>query len=277
MHFLFASPGNEPILLNFLNAVLESDHQPLAKSVVAKNPFNPQTFITEKHTILDVKATGERGDIFVVEFQTYERASFANRLTYYGSRAFGGQMLKGEPYSTLNAVLAIAVTTFEMFEQLVGIHNSFRLTAMADHNVILANLLQIHVIEACPEKIDRAAQLPPLLQTWVNFFYYAHQISEAEMSTLIEGQPEVISAYESYLQFNQDERLRSIDEAHQRFLHDLATDIEEAHEKGIVKGVLKGKIEEKVDIARNMLQEGCNMDLISRITGLSSGEIENLN
>ena len=25
VHFLFASPGNEPILLNFLNAVLESD------------------------------------------------------------------------------------------------------------------------------------------------------------------------------------------------------------------------------------------------------------
>ena len=89
VHFLFGSPGNEPILLNFLNAVLVSDGQVPAKSVVAKNPFNPQTFVTDKYTILDIKATDERGDIFVVEFQTSERTTFADRMTYYGSRAFG--------------------------------------------------------------------------------------------------------------------------------------------------------------------------------------------
>ena len=34
VHFLFGSPGNEPILLHFLNAVPENDGQPPAKSVV---------------------------------------------------------------------------------------------------------------------------------------------------------------------------------------------------------------------------------------------------
>jgi predicted transposase/invertase (TIGR01784 family) len=85
VHFLFGSPGNEPILLHFLNAVLESDGQPPAKSVRASNPFNPQTFVTDKYTILDVKATDERGGLFVVEFQTYERSTFAERLTYSGT------------------------------------------------------------------------------------------------------------------------------------------------------------------------------------------------
>ena len=73
VHFLFASPGNEPILLHFLNAVLESDGQRPAREVVATNPFNPATFVTEKYSIIDVKATDERGGIFVVEFQTTER------------------------------------------------------------------------------------------------------------------------------------------------------------------------------------------------------------
>ena len=160
MHFLFGSPGNEPILLHFLNAVLESDGQSFAKSVVARNPFNPQTFVTNKYTILDIKATDERGDIFVVEFQTSERTTFADRLTYYGSRAFGGQMLKGEPYTSLNAVIAIAVTTFEMFPQLEGIHNTFRLTAKADPRVVLTDLLQMHVLEATSAKVDRIVLLP---------------------------------------------------------------------------------------------------------------------
>ena len=40
VHFLFGSPGNESILLHFLNAMLNSDGQSFAKSVEARNPFN---------------------------------------------------------------------------------------------------------------------------------------------------------------------------------------------------------------------------------------------
>ena len=232
IHFLFGTPGNESILLNFLNAVLESDGQAPAKSVVAKNPFNPQTFVTDKFTILDVKATDEQGDIFAVEFQTSEKATFADRLTYYGSRSFGGQMYKGDSYSVLRAVIAIAVTTFEMFPQFKSIHNSFCLTAKADPKVVFTRLLQMHTLEVTKEKIDRVALLPPTLAAWVIFIYYSHLKSEDEMTTLLKDQPELIKAYDQYQVFNHDERLRALDKAHQRFLHDLATDIEEAHEKG---------------------------------------------
>ena len=56
------------------------------------------------------------------------------------------------------------------------------------------------------------------------------------MTTLLKDQPELIKAYDQYQMFNHDERLRALDEAHQRFLHDLATDIEAAHEKGRDEG-----------------------------------------
>jgi hypothetical protein len=75
----------------------------------------------------------------------------------------------------------------------------------------------------------------------MNFFYYSHLKSEAEMSTLLNGDPILEQAYEKYKQFNSDERLRALDEAHQRYLHDLATDVEAAHEKGIVIGFEKGE------------------------------------
>ncbi|MGL4593956.1 MAG: Rpn family recombination-promoting nuclease/putative transposase, partial [Thermoguttaceae bacterium] len=233
IHFLFGTPGNESILLDFINAVLESDGQPPVKAVEAKNPFNPATFVTDKYTILDIKATDELGGLFTVEFQTSERVTFADRITYYGCRTFGGQMLLGSPYSSLRSVVAIAVTTFEMFDALSSIHNSFRLTAKADPRVILTDLLQMHILEVTATKIDRAGKLPSALRVWVEFFYHSHLKSEAEMSAILQDHPVVEQAYEKYRQFNRDERLRSLDEAHQRFLHDLATDIEEAHEKGI--------------------------------------------
>ena len=40
VHFLFGSPGNEPLLLHFINAVLESDGQLPAKSVEMRNPLD---------------------------------------------------------------------------------------------------------------------------------------------------------------------------------------------------------------------------------------------
>jgi predicted transposase/invertase (TIGR01784 family) len=105
------------------------------------------------------------------------------------------------------------------------------------------------------------------------------------MTALLQGHPFVGQAYEKHQQFNRDERMRALDEAHQRFLHDLTTDIEEAHEKGEAKGIAigeakgkaEGKAEEKTDIARNMKSEGFNVDVISKMTGLSFDIIERLN
>ena len=268
VHFLFGTPGNEPLLLHFLNAVLESDGQQPTASVEVQNPFNPATFATEKWTILDVKATDEKGAIFAVEFQTSERQAFADRMTYYGCRSFGGQMYQGTAYSTLQSVIAIAVTTFEMFRQLRSIHNSFRLTAKANASVVFTNKLQMHILEAAKEKIDRVSELPTALGAWINFYFYSHRISEDEMSTLLQDQPVVQQAYGQYRQFNQDARMRALDEAHQRFLHDHATDVEEAHEKGWNK--------RNIEIARSMKQKGCDVDFIIEMTGLSSSEIDRL-
>ena len=67
------------------------------------------------------------------------------------------------------------------------------------------------------------------------------------MTTLLQGHPTVKQAYGKYRQFNQNEELRALDEAHQRFLHDHATDVEAAHDKGIAIGVDKGRVEGRVE------------------------------
>ncbi|MDR0327409.1 MAG: Rpn family recombination-promoting nuclease/putative transposase [Planctomycetaceae bacterium] len=268
VHFLFGTPGNEPLLLDFLNAMLESDGQHPSRSVEVRNPFNPATFITDKYSILDVRATDERGDIFVVEFQAAERKAFAERMTYYGCRSFGGQMYQGTAYSSLHAVIVIAVTMYEMFPQLRSIHNAFQLTAKADARVVFTSKFQMHVLEATEKKIDRVSELPPKLGAWTDFYYYSHLKSETEMTTLLQGHPMVQQAYGQYIQFNQDERLRALDEAHQRFLHDLATDIEEASEKA--------RSERNIEIARNMRDKGCELGFIAEMTGLSPAEIDRL-
>jgi len=84
------------------------------------------------------------------------------------------------------------------------------------------------------------------------------------MSALLHDQTIVTQAYEKYQQFNRDAKLRALDEAHQRFLHDHATDIEEA------------QIKAKIEIARNMKNKGCTHDFITEMTGLTADMIEQL-
>ena len=66
------------------------------------------------------------------------------------------------------------------------------------------------------------------------------------------------------------ERLRLLDEAHQLFLHDRATDIEEAYYKKIIANA------GKVEAARQMRTDGYNHNFVSLMTGLSSVEIDQL-
>jgi predicted transposase/invertase (TIGR01784 family) len=185
-------------------------------------------------------------------------------MTYYGSRAFGGQMLSGDPYTSLRPAIGIAVTSFEMFRQLESIHNTFVLTAKANPKVVFTYLLQMHVLEATKEKIDRVSLLPPALGAWINFFYYSHLKNEDEMSTLLQGHPVVQQAYGKYQQFNRDERLRALDEAHQQYLHDQATELEAAQVRG------------KVEVARNLKNKGFDTGFIVEVTGLSSDAIGRL-
>jgi predicted transposase/invertase (TIGR01784 family) len=123
-------------------------------------------------------------------------------------------------------------------------------------------------LEVAKEKIDRISELPIALGAWTNFFYYSHLISEGKMTVLLQDQPAVQQAYGKYQQFNRDERLRALDEAHQRFLHDHATDMEEAHDKGWNK--------RNIEIAQNMKRKGYATDDIAEMTGLSSSEVERL-
>ncbi|GHT41131.1 hypothetical protein FACS189443_2480 [Planctomycetales bacterium] len=278
IHFLFATPGNEDILLDFLNSILENDDQKQVKSVKPSNPFNPQTFVTDKYTILDVKATDDTGGIFVVEFQSWEHAAFENRMLYYCCKSFCLQIGEGEEYTVLKLVIGIAIVAYPLKDkELPDVHNSFRLTAKKNPKRVFADGsgIEIHTLEVIDEKENLFSELKPRLRSWANFFHYADKKSEAEMTALLDN-PVTKRAYEKYKQFNQDEKMRALDNAHQQYLHDYATDVGTAHRKGKAEGLAEGEAKRNLETAVKMKSKGFELSDIADITGLSTAEIEGL-
>ena len=222
--------------------------------VEAKNPFNPQTFVLDKHSVLDVRETDENGKIFAIEFQTAPHISFANRILYYWSRTYSTQLGEGERYRELCPVISIALVGFLLFEELEKLHNVFHITAEDAPEYILTEDFQLHSLELVAPKISQLPLLKEPLRCWLTFFYYADKKTEAQMKVLLKKDVSVEHAYDKYKRFCQDERLRAVDEAHQRYLHDYNSDVDGAMEKGLAQGRDEGVLEGRILTLLSFLQ-----------------------
>ncbi|MDO4584939.1 MAG: Rpn family recombination-promoting nuclease/putative transposase [Planctomycetia bacterium] len=238
VHYLFTSADSEKILLSFINAVLADAGRPLVEKVRVANTFNPQRFTEDKWFINDIKAIDHQGNVYEIEIQTLNHASFENRILYYWSREYADQLAKGEDYRRLNPVIGIAVTRFLLFPELKKQHNEFYITCKQNPNFILTDDLQLHFIELAEEKWHDLPQMLPVLGDWLKFLATADQKTEEEMEVLLKKNDDegVRKAYQKYRSFCQSSELRNI--ARDRWLADVykRTLLGEAEDRGIQKG-----------------------------------------
>ena len=244
IHYLFASPGNERILLSFVNAVLDNAGRPPVMKTEVRNPFNPKTFVTDKSSIIDIKAVADNNHSFVIEFQVLAHKAFANRMLYYWARTYAGQIRHSEEYEKLNPVISIIVTRFLMFPELEKLHNTFWITAQDVPEVPLTDNLQIYTLELVAEKLGQLPAMKEPLRQWLEFFQYSDTKSEEEMRFLLENSdPVVRDAYDEYRRFNQSEELRMLEENREKSQLDFNSYIGDARREGEAKGKAEGIVE----------------------------------
>ncbi len=112
---IFGNEKKKVILISFLNAVLDLEGLNRVKDVTLLNPFQLPRIAGEKSSIIDVKATDEKGSTFIVEMQVAEPAGFDKRVLYYSSKDYAGQISIGEEYPKLRPVYFIGVLDFKYF------------------------------------------------------------------------------------------------------------------------------------------------------------------
>jgi len=112
---IFGNENKKVILISFLNAVLGLEGQNRVKDVTLLNPFQLPRIAGEKSSIIDVRATDEKGSTFIVEMQVAEPAGFAKRVLYYTSKDYAGQINSGDDYPLLRPVYFIGVLDFDYF------------------------------------------------------------------------------------------------------------------------------------------------------------------
>jgi len=131
---LFGDPKNVDLLIHLLNSVLKPKHP--IEHVEILNPYNEKQFQEDKLSIVDIKAQDTSGAWYVIEIQTTIPAGLANRLVYYTSGLFYGQMREKSAYGDLRPAISICFLTESLFSEVEAGHLHFSLVDTA-HSVSL--------------------------------------------------------------------------------------------------------------------------------------------
>ncbi|MBN2344479.1 MAG: Rpn family recombination-promoting nuclease/putative transposase [Deltaproteobacteria bacterium] len=232
--YLFGKTGHEAVTLDFVNAVLGDMGMGPLQSLTIQNPFNPKESVTDKQSILDVKAKDETGRTYNIEMQLQGNAEFANRSLYYWSKCYTAQLHQGSDYRTLSPVICINVVNFPMLKESRRVHNCFLLTEFSAPHVVLTDHLMIHFLHLTELEKTAYTDGKPLHQ-WLRYLS-AREDTMKGLQTVLDSNPAIKKAAELQHQFTADDLLMEQYEARQKYLHDIATIKGVAYDEGLEKG-----------------------------------------
>jgi len=269
--YLFSSPGAENGLKCFINAINMSAGRRLIESVEIENPFNVANFANQKTSIVDVKAKDEKGKTYDIEMQLVDAMGFTDRVLYYWSKIYSSMLNRGDIYEQLRPVISIVVTRFELFPQLTDLHNVFTLSAEKDPAVLFSDQIEIHSLELIDTKLERLVREAEdlhgnqfQLQNWMEYLRNGNRKTEAEMDTLICTTPGLGETHARYTQFTEDDELRELAFAREKYERDhlarLTLAERKGREEGLYLGLAKGREEGlHLGIAKGELLMGTRM------------------
>ncbi len=181
---IFGRKGNEICLISLLNAVLQLPHPVV--SVEYLNPLGYQDFETDKLVCVDVKATDERGRVFVIEVQIVVQSCFAKRAVFYACGAYTDQLRAGQGYSELKATYSICLLMRNLWDD-KQLHHQFQLVERESGRV-LEDSIEIHTVELAKYNKERSALLgASVLEQWAYWIKNASEHTVEELRELLPG------------------------------------------------------------------------------------------
>ena len=283
--YVFGRDEATPVLLDFVNAVLEEASAPLASSITHLNPFSGRDAHWGKEAILDVRAQDDTGRQFDIEVQIERTPAFVNRTLYYWALLYSDQIKRGAQYHTLRPVVSISVLDHAIFAELPGNHQPFSIRHDRPPHAVLTHDFVVHYIE-----LAKPTESTGRFGRWVQFL--KSETEGTDMSAIIENDAVFHQAHAAFQRCTEDEQLRAEALAHEMFLHDQATRRYEAElqglEAGRARGLAEGRAEGRAEglaegleqglrrTALNLKRRGMDPDLIAEVTGLGRAEVDAL-
>ena len=280
MRYMFAKEGHEHILKNLINSVRLDYNQELFEEVKVLNTFNLKESITDKQSIVDVRAVTKSGETVLIEIQRIGNQSFVYRSLYYWSKAYVANLRNNEKYNDLKQVIVINILDFNLLKDINKEHSCYVIKELAT-NHILTNHLEMHFLEL-PKYLSNESKLTDELYAWFYFLTIKKDKKETMediMEMLVKKNPIMKEVYDEYNKFvNTKDLFDNYAEYEKNYFDILALNEEriKGREEGLKEGIEKGEINKARNIALNLKNMNMTDEEISKATGLSIEDVKKL-
>lgn len=275
---IFGKGGNEKILKSLLEAILKISIQ----KIEIKNPEIPKETINEKLSILDIRAEINEDTVVDIEMQVGNSVAIDRRLVVYNAKLIAGDIKVSEKYQNAkdtiviciindnvvkrNAYLSLAMLKYEETDEIRYVDMGYK-----KEEKYLTDMVKYYIIEL-PKFKKKKPKVADLLEKWL----YVIGGDKKMMEECKKENEEIKEAVEQLTQMSADEYERELYEIRERSRLTYNTEMYEARRKGLEEGIEEGKKQDRKEIAKKMKEEGIDVELIKKITGLTEKEINSL-
>ena len=259
---IFGVEENKDLLMSLINSIVGPEDQVI--EVTLLNPYNLQSFKTDKLSILDIKALNQDGKRFNIEIQITDSSDYDKRALYYWAKLYTEQLKVAEDYSTLTKAIGIHILNFTSIPEVKKYHNVFHVTEK-ETGLQYFKDLELHTIElkkfssdSNEELADIVSKVKNALDMWLAFLtrndlFTIDNLPKELNDTNLRKAINVLSV----MNFTPQER--EAYEEHLKWFRDEASALKK-HEQ---KGREKGREERNIEIAKNLLAQNIDIKIIS--------------
>ena len=289
---IFGDEENTELLESLINDILGLEGKDKIKKIIFKNgellPDSPE----DRKAIFDLYCTDEKGSEFIVELQKVHQEHFQSRALYYTSFPIQEQAIRGKWDFSLTPIYFIGLLNFtiDRFKESPEFLHHGKIMDIKTKEVMYDNLNMIYV--EIPKLQKNKEELSNHLEWWLYVLQNLSRLDDVpkglkgdiiekafEKAEFINLPKAEQDKYHKNLKVYRD-LINSFETAHKDGMkkglkEGIKQGIEQGIEQGIKEGFQKGIKQEKIELAKNLL-DILDSKTIAIKTGLTIEEVEDL-
>lgn len=280
---IFSKQENASMLKDFLEAILEKR----ILKVVVLNPEIPKDLLDSKMGILDLKVRLENGELLDIELEMKNGFNIKEENKKALANLVSEQLNSEYNYTEKKKIITIHLFNFNFFQR-----NSYHSIAKMkfeqstcqvfvdmgyqQEEKIATDIIEMHFIEL-PKFIQKNPENNTKLEQWM---WLLTGRSKEKLEEAIRKNKEVERTVKVLEELSKNKEEKELYECRKKaeweYIETIDYYTRKRIKEGMEKGERKGRKEQNLEIAKKMLQEKIEIEVIKKVTELKQNEIEKL-
>ena len=270
---VFGTEENKDVLQDLLECILDIPPENIAGLELLDKEFHKDS-ISDKIGVLDVKLRLKNNTIIDVEIQNRWNSEFVQRTIFYWAKMYTENLKTGEVYTKLPKCITINIVG-EGFNLNSLLHSEYNV--VEKHiNDRLSDEFEIHFLNLAKVKDYENIGQDEKKKKLYNWLRFIETDDEEVRNMLAQESPIMAKANATINIMEMSPKEKWLYENRMKYEHDKASWKHVGYQEGIERGFANGVYQKSIETARIMKHEAFDLNIISKITGLSKEEIDKL-